>query len=64
MQEEGAPEKIIRLILAYYDQTDALVRGETEQSTQFLIEEGIRQGFILSPALFKFVTDSILNDHG
>ena len=54
------PEKIINLLKAYYAGTKARVRVDGDLSDLVLIEEGVRQGCVLSPTLFNFVIDWIL----
>ena len=60
MREDSVPEKIINLLKAYYAGTKARVRVDGDLSDLVLIEEGVRQGCVLSPYLFNFVIDWIL----
>ena len=58
VKTNGMPEKLIRLIKGYYQSTQTRVRayGET-----FEVKTGVRQGWALSPTLFNYAIDYILD---
>ncbi|CAI9720133.1 Hypothetical predicted protein [Octopus vulgaris] len=61
MQADGIPVKLLNLIQGYYRSTRAPVRvygGETES---FDVTTGVRQSCALSPTLFNYAIDYILN---
>ena len=61
MKDDGVHPKMIRLLRAYYEQTRARVRAYGELSEFLDIRTGVRQGCALSPTLFNFAIDWILN---
>ncbi|KAK2709168.1 hypothetical protein QYM36_012984 [Artemia franciscana] len=61
MRDDGVPEKVVRLIMAYYKGTRAFVRADKEISKGLSTDEGVLQGCALSPILFNFVIDQIMN---
>ena len=61
MRRDGVNGKLIRLLRAYYENTRARVRVYGELSDFFTIKTGVRQGCAMSPVLFNFVIDWILN---
>ncbi|XP_065585165.1 uncharacterized protein LOC136044005 [Artemia franciscana] len=60
MRNDGVPEKIVRLIKAYYVGTRGFIRADGEISKEISIDKGVRQGCALSPILFNFVIDQIM----
>lgn len=60
MRRDGFPEKLLNLIKAYYAQTRSKVRCYGEESDFFDICTGVRQGCVLSPILFNYIIDWIL----
>ena len=62
MEADGMPAKLLRLIQAYYRVTRARVRAYGEESATFEVKTGVRQGCALSPILFNYVIDYILNE--
>ena len=60
MRDDGVPEKIVRLIKAYYVGTRAFIRADGGISKEISIDKGVRQGYALSPILFNFVIDQIM----
>nr|VZI03823.1 unnamed protein product [Spirometra erinaceieuropaei] len=57
---DGVPAKIIAMIKAYYRSTTARVLVRKNLSQPFGIRSGVRQGCILSPILFNYAIDWIL----
>ena len=62
MKSDGMPEKLINLIKAYYVNTKAAIRTNGELSSEFSISTGVRQGCVLSPILFNYAIDWIMNN--
>ncbi|BHF65507.1 E3 ubiquitin-protein ligase huwe1 [Sparganum proliferum] len=60
MALDGVPAKIIAMIKAYYRSTTARVLVRNNLSQPFGIRSGVRQGCILSPILFNYAIDWIL----
>ncbi|GFS12798.1 retrovirus-related Pol polyprotein from type-1 retrotransposable element R2 [Elysia marginata] len=54
--------KIINLIKNLYQNQVAAVRMENGNTEWFQVKGGVRQGCILSPALFSLYTESIMRD--
>ena len=60
MLEDGVPTKIVNLIRAYYASTKSRIRVYGEESAEFTVTSGVRQGCPLSPSLFNFAIDWIM----
>jgi hypothetical protein len=52
MLQAGCPEYLVRAVMAIYDCTKATARTPVGFSPTFLIQQGTREGCILSPILF------------
>jgi len=50
-----------RILNQYYDESFAVVNVEGFRSSAFKIDEGVKQGGILSSFLFNFFLDDLLN---
>jgi hypothetical protein len=61
MRADGMPDKLVRLIAAYYAHTTAAVRVGGSDSDSFEISSGVRQGCVLSPTVFNYAVDWILS---
>ena len=61
MLQDGTPPKLVNLIRAYYASTKARVRVYGEESCDFDLHTGVRQGCPLSPVLFNYVVDWIMD---
>jgi hypothetical protein len=59
---KGMPAKYVNIIRALYSHTSGQVRVYGELSTTFSTESGVRQGCPLSPFLFNFVIDAIMEE--
>ena len=56
----GVDPKLIRILKNLYEDIMACVRIEGENTEAFDVKTGLRQGFILSPALFNITLDYIM----
>jgi hypothetical protein len=61
LKEDGMPEKLVGLIKSYYSNTRARVRAYGEESPEFPLNSGVRQGCPLSPVLFNYAIDWTMN---
>ena len=59
LQNGGIPSIVIRLLIHIYTKQTANVRWKTDVSKEFTIQNGVRQGAILSPILFCIYMDDI-----
>ena len=59
-QEYSVPKKLCRLLQALYAGTKSAVREDGELSDWFDVNTGLRQGCLLSPALFNVYIDHVL----
>ncbi|CAH8649174.1 unnamed protein product [Schistosoma margrebowiei] len=57
---KGVPKKYINLIQDLYSNTTGRVRAYGELSSELITSSGVRQGCPLSPFLFNFVIDVLL----
>jgi hypothetical protein len=60
MREMGVPDHLIKLISNLYDNQQACVRTDKGDTDWFNIGQGVRQGCILSPALFNLYAEYIM----
>ena len=58
--DKGLPAVVVRAIIVVYEKQYAWVRWGRARSELFTIENGTRQGSVLSPALFSIYMDEIL----
>ena len=61
MENDGVPSKICRIITAMYKCTTCEISVYNTRTVPFNIKSGVRQGGILSPFLFNYCIDYILN---
>ncbi len=54
------PFKLLRLIKTYYSSTVTRVRAAGQETTAFEVQSGVRQGDTMSPTLFNYVIDFVL----
>ena len=62
LQQRGVPAKLRGNIQCIYRRTRNYVRRDNAQSEEFVTEGGLRQGGVLSPALFIIIMDDILKE--
>jgi len=60
LQELRIPNKLVRLIKMAIENTEASVKIENLTSKPFLISSGVRQGDLLSAAVFNLILDSVI----
>ena len=60
----GIPGHLICLLRNLYAGQEATVRTGHGKTDWFQIEEGVHQGCILSPCLFKFYAECIMQNAG
>ncbi|KAK2720693.1 hypothetical protein QYM36_004547 [Artemia franciscana] len=54
------PVEFIELLKPYYEHCKATVRVLAEETEAFNVESGVKQGFTLSPILFNYCIDRVL----
>ena len=62
LKEMGTPDHLICHVRNLYAAQEATVRTEHETTDWFKIGRGVRQGCILSPCLFKFYAEHIMQN--
>ncbi|XP_063613942.1 uncharacterized protein LOC134787155 [Penaeus indicus] len=62
MRNMGFPEHIILLLKAMYDEQKAAVRANYGLTDWFEIDQGVRQGCILSPHLFNLYSENVMRN--
>ncbi|KAK2718151.1 hypothetical protein QYM36_005457 [Artemia franciscana] len=60
MVEDGMLVELVELLKAYYEHCRSIVRALGEETEPFSVESGVKQGCILSPVLFNYCIDIIL----
>ena len=63
-KEMGIPGHLICLLRNLYAGQEATVRTGHGKTNWFQIKEGVHQGCILSPCLFKFYAECIMQNAG
>ena len=64
LQEMGTPDRLTCLLRNLYAGQEAAVRTGHETTDWFQIGKGVRQGCILSPCLFNFYSEYIMQNAG
>jgi Reverse transcriptase (RNA-dependent DNA polymerase) len=64
LRDMGFPEHLIALLHNLYDNQEATVRTEQGETESFGIGKGVRQGCILSPALFNLYAERVMREAG
>ena len=64
LKEMGIPDQLTCLLRNVYTGQEATVRTGHGTTDWFQIGKGVRQGCILSPCLFNFYTEYIMNNAG
>lgn len=54
--------KLTRAIMSMYKNSRNIVRTDNMQSREFPVNEGVRQGGVLSPTLFNLVMDEVIRE--
>ena len=62
LNDMGFPRHIVALIQALYEKQSAIVRWNGSHTKPFFIENGVRQGCILSPLLFCAYTEQVMRE--
>ena len=62
LENDGMPLKFVELMKAYYDASVSRVRVYGEETEEFLLEFGVKQGCVLSPTLFNYWIDCVLEN--
>ena len=62
LEIDGMPVKFIELIQAYYSESTSRIRTHGEETEEFLVESGMKQGCALSPILFNYCLDWLLEN--
>ena len=62
MLEMGFSRHLVRLIESLYENQEAAVRVDGEDSEWFSVGKGVRQGCILSPYLFNIYAENIMRN--
>ena len=57
---KGVPQKYVNLVRVLYSNTTSRVRDYEELSSDFVISSGVQKGCPLSPFLFNFIIDPLL----
>jgi hypothetical protein len=56
----GVPEKMVKIVKAFYDESPCRVKVVDHLSASFIVRKGVRQGCVLSPLLFNMIIDWIM----
>ena len=60
LRHYGIPRKIVAIIRSMYNNTTCQVIHDMELSSPFRVENGVRQGCLLSPLIFSVVVDWVM----
>ena len=61
LKEKGVPPKIVDIVKAIYDQSTCNVLHKNLVSEPIPVLNGVKQGYILSPVLFKVTLDYVMS---
>ena len=62
MAKFGCPTKFISLVRQFHDGMQASVQDTGEHSEPFPVTNGVKQGYVLAPALFSLMFSAMLTD--
>ncbi|KAK2716006.1 hypothetical protein QYM36_010540 [Artemia franciscana] len=62
LENDGMPLKFVELMKACYDVSVSRVRVYGEETEEFLVEVGVKQGCVLSPTLFNYCIGCVLEN--
>ncbi|KAK2722447.1 hypothetical protein QYM36_002847 [Artemia franciscana] len=62
LENDGMPLKFAELMKAYYEALLSRVRVYGEETEEFIVEVGVKQGRVLSPTLFNYCIDWVLEN--
>ena len=59
LSEKGVPNYLLRILIYWYANQTMCVKWRSQTSDKFHVSNGVRQGSILSPHLFKVYVDDL-----
>ena len=62
LMAKGLPSVVVRTLIFMYEEQTAWVRWGDSRSSQFTIENGTRQGSVLSPCFFAIYVDDLFDE--
>jgi len=62
LKDFGVPNHLIWLLKGLYDHAKGTVRVDNEHTEEFPFEQGVRQGCLVSPLLFKAIGERIMRE--
>ena len=62
MAQFGCPHKLIALVFSFHDGMQVCVQDDGESPEPILVNNGVKQGCVLAPALFSIMFSAMLTD--
>ena len=62
LQKFDIPEKLIGLVKMTLEQTSSVIRVENQETEEFIVRKGLRQGDPLSSLLFNLVLEEMIRN--